>query len=798
MPIYPRCPRSSDFCNLLGIALLMVAIGVSCFRSPACAEVHAASTEAPYTNRLIDSNDPYLLLHAHNPVDWYAWGPEALEKAKREQKPIFLSVGYSTCYWCHVAEETIYSRQEFADPMNAWFVNIKVDREQRPDIDRLYMAATQAMTGRGGWPNNVFLTPDLKPFFAGSYFPPHDDAFGRPGFDSIIRSIHASWVQDPKHIYENAEKMFAALRDQHAAPAKSSQPIDSRILLERALATWVERADSEHGGFGAAKGPRFPQQPVLSLLMADPGSSQIGLHTRALDAMAAGGIYDHLAGGFHRYASEPTWSIPHFEKMLSDNAPLLAIYAEAFVLTGDPHYRVVAMEVADYLAKQMMAPEGGFYTAEDAAVNGTEGLSYLWTRQQIVAALGDEAAARFFDAYELTPMPGQESLQTEAQKLNGENPGVLRRRLPIDEPREPTGQQEAQRQIDAFAPWRMQLLEVRNHRRQPARDEKQVVALNGLAIQAFARSGQWLGMPQYIEVARHTAEHMWRSAYDQNSGLRHEIFNGRAQTDAFLDDYALLGLGLLALYDATGDSIWLQRAGQLADDLLARFRRPDGSLATTTAEKDLPMSPPEDGDNIYPSGSSAAVDLLLRLERSAGATRYIDAARGIVDRVGHRLEDTPESWPSLLIALDENNFAPSAHSSNGPLVTQAVVRVSAVAKAGTDRDEVVVTLQIDDGYHVNANPASFDYLIATSVTFDGLTPTQVHYPEATLFKPSFAPAGLRVYQGDVTLEASFPKGTIGTVLNISAVVSTQACNSEICLPPAKLTVTATRNARLRP
>ena len=796
MPSNPGCPRRSDFCNLLGIALIMVAIGIPSVRSPACAEEHTASTEAQHTNRLIDSNDPYLLLHAHNPVDWYPWGPEALEKAKREQKPIFLSVGYSTCYWCHVAEETIYSRQEFADLMNAWFVNIKVDREQRPDIDRLYMAATQAMTGRGGWPNNVFLTPDLKPFFAGSYFPPHDDAFGRPGFDSIIRSIHASWAQDPKRIYEKAESMIAALRDQHAAPARASKPIDSRALFERALAAWVKRADSERGGFGPAKGPRFPQQPVLSLLMADPGRNQIGMLTRTLDAMAAGGIYDHLAGGFHRYASEPTWSIPHFEKMLCDNAQLLAIYAEAFILTGDPHYRIVAMEVADYLTKRMMAPEGGFYTAEDAAVNGKEGLSYLWTRQEIVAVLGDEAAARFFGAYELTPISDQESLQTEAQMLNGENPGVLRHRLPIDETRERTGQHDARQPIAAYAAWRMQLLEVRNHRRQPARDEKLVVALNGLAIQAFARAGQWLEMPQYIEAARRSAEHLWRVAYDQNSGLRHEIFNDRAQTDAFLDDYALLGLGFLALYDATGDTKWRQRAGQLSDDLLARFQRADGSLATTTAENDLPMSPPEDGDNIYPSGSSAAVDLLLRLERSTGATRYMDAARGIVDRLGHRLEDTPESWPALLLALDENDFGTSAHSAIGPLATQAVVRVSAVVKAGTDRDEVVVTLQIDDGYHVNANPATYDYLIATSVTFDGLTPTQVLYPEATLFKPSFAPAGLKVYEGTVTLEASFPKGTVGTDREISAVISTQACNSEICLPPTKLTVTVARDCVL--
>jgi len=773
MPIYLRCPRLSDYCHELGIALFTAVIGVCSIHSPARAEEHATSTEVRHTNRLADSNDPYLLLHAHNPVDWYPWGPEALEKAKREQKPIFLSIGYSTCFWCRVAEETIYSRQEFADPMNAWFVNIKVDREQRPDIDRLYMAATQAMTGRGGWPNNVFLTPDLKPFFAGSYFPPHDDEFGRPGFDSIIRSIHASWVEDPARMRDTAEKLIATLRDRQ----------DSMALFGRAVVAWVKRADSERGGFGAARGPRFPQQPVLSMLMADPGGNQIGLLTRALDAMAAGGIYDHLAGGFHRYASEPTWSIPHFEKMLCDNAQLLAIYAKAFVLTGDPHYRIVATEVADYLTTQMMAPEGGFYTAQDAAVNGKEGLSYLWTRQEIVAVLGDEAAARFFGAYELTPLAGQESLRTEAQTLEGEYPGVLRRRLPIDETREPGERNEARRQ----------LLEVRNHRLQPARDEKLVVALNGLAIQAFARTGQLLGMPQYIEAARRSAEHMWLVAYDQNSGLRHEIFNDLPQTDAFLDDYALLGLGLLALHDATGDNKWRQRASRLADDLLARFLRTDGSLATTTAEKDLPLPPPEDGDNIYPSGSSAAVDLLLRLGRSTGATRYSDAARGIVDRLGHRLEDAPESWPALLMALDENDFAPSARSAAVPLLTQAVVRVSAVLKTGTDRDEVVVTLQIDDGYHVNANPASYDYLIATSLAFDRLTPTQVLYPEATLFKPSFAPAGLKVYEGKVALAASFRKGTVGTDSPIDAIVSTQACNSEICLPPAKLVVTVTRD-----
>jgi len=779
MPIYLRWLRLFDTRHPLGVVFFVVTLGVSCMQSRACADEPADSADVRHTNRLIDSNDPYLLLHARNPVDWYPWGPEALEKARREQKPIFLSVGYSACYWCRVAEETIYSRREFADLMNDWFVNIKVDREQRPDLDRLYMAATQVLTGRGGWPNNVFLTPDLKPFFAGSYFPPHDDEFGRPGFDTIIRSIHASWAQDPNGMRDKAERMMAALRERHA-PAAASAAIDSQALFEQALAAWVKRADNERGGFGAAKGPRFPQQPVLSLLMANPDT--MNLVTRALDAMAAGGIYDHLAGGFHRYAIESTWSIPHFEKMLGDNATLLAIYAEAFVLTGDPRYRIVATEVADYLTKRMMAPQGGFYTAEDAAAKGQEGLSYLWTRQEIVEVLGADTAARFFGNYELTPMLDQASRKTDLLTLDGEIPGILRCSLGTGNACEHTGQQEARRQ----------LLEVRNRRAQPARDEKLVVALNGLAIQAFARAGQWLRVPQYIEEARRSADHIWHAAYDPKTGLRHEIFNGRAQTDAFLDDYALLGLGLLALYEVTGETTWLQRAGQLADELLARFQRPDGSLATTTAEKDLPMPPPEEGDTIYPSGSSAAVDLLLRLNRSTGTLRYADAAGEIVKRLGQRVEDAPESWPALLLALEKNDFVSSKRLAKDPLDTRSVVRVSAAMKTGTDRDEVVVTLQIEDGFHVNANPASYDYLIATSVAFDGVMPTRVLYPEATLFKPAFAPAGLKVYEGKIRLEASFPKGTIETNTQINAVVSTQACNSDICLPPAKLTVTVAR------
>lgn len=402
--------------------------------------------------------------------------------------------------------------------------------------------------------------------------------------------------------------------------------------------------------------------------------------------------------------------------------------------------------------------------------------------------LGSEAAS-FFDAYGLTPMPDQEGLQTAEQTLNGETLGVLRVRLPVEVTPGRTNHKVELRSLAATAPMRKKLLEARDLRVQPARDEKLVVALNGLAIQAFARTGQLLDMPLYIDVARRSAERIWRLAYGRKSGLRHEIFNNRAQTDAFLDDYALLGLGYLALYDATRDAIWDQRARELADSMLARFQRSDGTLATTIAEKELPV-PPEESDNAYPSGSSAAVDLLLQLARSAGTARHSDAAGRIIGRAGHRISGEPESWPALITALNRSDFRPSA--SKDLSGTAAVVRVSAVAKGGADQDEIVVTLHIEDGYHVNANPATYNYLIATSVAFDGLTPTLVRYPAATLFKPAFAPAGLRVYEGEVKLVASFPKGTARKGREIRAVVSTQACDSEICLLPAQLPVTATR------
>lgn len=566
------------------------------------------------SNRLIDSNSPYLLLHAHNPVDWYPWGPEALEKAKRENKPIFLSVGYSTCYWCHVAERTIYSRPEFAKLMNAWFVNIKVDREQRPDLDRIYMLATQIMTGRGGWPNNLFLTPDLKPIFAGSYFPPHDDDFGRPGFSTILRSIHQIWTTDSKRLTDIGERVHASLQDyQRQSVSGTQRALNPDAWLANAVTSLTTRADKQHGGLASSGSTKFPRAPALELLLAhyrihgDPAT--LDLLIRHLDAMAYGGIYDHLAGGFHRYTVEPSWSIPHFEKMLYDNAQLMKIYAETFAITKNPLYRFVADDAASYLTRQMMAAKGGFYTAQDSEVDGKEGASYVWTRSEVVSILRGKSAERFFDVFALTPMPANIVAERLDPKPSGEEEGVIRIRLPIAETLKKTRSADVVTMLSGTRPLRNELLQARDRRPQPLRDDKLIVGLNGLAIEAFTVAGRLLGNPEYVSIARRSAEYMWAVAYNAKSAsLKHEIFQGRVQTDGFLDDYALLGRAYMSLYGATRQQVWLDRAVKLGDALLKRFARPDGTLLTSTSGKDLLITPLDDGDNAQPSGTSAAVD----------------------------------------------------------------------------------------------------------------------------------------------------------------------------------------------
>jgi uncharacterized protein YyaL (SSP411 family) len=758
-------------------ALLLVLVGLLFAIALPGATPAASCTDSKhscsFTNRLIDSNDPYLLLHAHNPVDWYPWGPEALATAKRENKPIFLSIGYSTCYWCHVAERTIYSNPQIARLMNQWFINIKVDREQRPDLDSIYMQATQLITGNGSWPNNVFLTPDLKPFYAGGYFPVTDDGAARPGFPTVLRSIHQAWSEQRTEVLQQADMVYSAMLEQqpHAAPTPGA--LDPPVLLSRARDEILSQVDVINGGISGGH-QKFPSEQRLQLLMQDYRSSRSPKVRDALigslDAMALGGIHDQLGGGFHRYSTEPTWSMPHFEKMLYGNAQLLGLYAEAYRLTGSPLYAQVANDVAHYLAHRMSDPRGGFYSAEDAEVDGHEGISYLWTHQEVESLLGRNEATLFFQVYSLTALSKDGDVDRSG--------GVLRVRLPVTS--------DIGSALAALAPARANLLAARERRRQPRRDEKIIVAWNALAIDALARSAQLLDQPQYLELAKRAAGRLWSDAYHPATGeLSHEIFRGRAQNQAYLDDYALLAVAFLDLADATGENLWQTQALQLAAALQVRFLR-NGTFTPTRASSDLLMEPKDDGDDSMPSGTSAAVELFTRLSTLTGDTGYADTVRRTVLHLSASLQRHPELWATTIVAVNS-----TALSMRAALLTPSTadhVHASAEARSTGDHDDCTVTLVVDGGFHINANPASFDYLIPTQLSIDAVTGLQVTYPNATVIRPRFAPDGIQVYEGSVALHAVAPKGAFFGSQSITGKLQVQACDDESCLPPATLPV----------
>ncbi|BBP04392.1 hypothetical protein TPL01_21290 [Sulfuriferula plumbiphila] len=745
-----------------------------------------------YTNRLIHSHDPYLLLHAHNPVDWYPWGAEALETARRENKPIFVSIGYSTCYWCHVAEREIYSNPAIAKLMNQWFINIKVDREQRPDIDRIYMLATQIMTSGGGWPNNVFLTPDLKPFYAGSYFPPQDQG-DRPGFPTVLERMHQAWTGDNAKVVALADQVYLALQQaERGFSAASPVALAPQQWLDQAIAEAASGFDVFDGGFGD-RASKFPQAPLLAMLLSPYARSHDakaqGMATQTLEAMAEGGVMDQLGGGFHRYSIEPSWSIPHFEKMLYDNAQLLDLYAHAYAITKKPLFRQLALRTAHYLTAEMQAPGGGFYSAQDAEVDGSEGASYVWTRQQIEAVLGAADARRFLALYQLVPMPP--GLAGHRQP----DGGVLR--LDRDRANKLANRNLLAPAIAALRPLRDRLLAARQKRPQPARDEKIVTATNALAITGFAQAGHWLHEPALTRTALRTANWVWRHAFDPASGeLKHQFFAGRPGDAGFLDDYALLGQAFLTLHRQTGDAVWLARARRIADVMLQRFSRSDGRFAETWDQAGLLVTPPAEGDQVQPSGQSSAIVLVLELSIATGESRYAAAARRGLTPLSAQIAAAPSRWgallaalsrPQLLAALEQAPPAEDARPTSPGLPNSADhVRAQAHLVSARTGADLIVTIEIEPGYHINANPASDLKLIPTQFLLSGHAELQVDYPAARIFKAPFAPQGIAVYEGRITLRGHLPNKPMP--LPSAASLRIQACNDQVCLAPATVAV----------
>ncbi len=583
-------------------------------------------TTTDYTNRLIHATSPYLLQHAHNPVDWYPWGGEAFERARKEDKPIFLSVGYSACHWCHVMEAESFADEATAAILNAHFVAIKVDREERPDVDETYMKAVQMLTGSGGWPLSVFLTPDGKPFYGGTYFAPRA-GFGRPSFRQVLDALAQAWRDRREELLASAGELVAALEGLSRSGAPMPLSLDTG---QRAFDHLSAQFDEINGGFGEA--PKFPQPNLLAYLLTywhrtgEPRA--LDMVTRTLDAMRAGGIHDHLGGGFHRYATDAHWLVPHFEKMLYDQALLARVYVQACQATGRQEYGAVARDVLDYILRDMTDPEGGFYAAEDADSEGREGAFYVWSREEIVELLGMDVAEALCDYYGVTASGNFEAGKSILYVTKGP---------------EPAGLEQARRR----------LLEHRQTRVRPSRDDKVITAWNGLMISALAYAGAVLSESRYVAAAGRAADYILGTLRVDGRLMRYSRF-GRVVGRGFLDDYACMLAGLIDLYEASFETRWLAEAVATADQMLDLFADRAGGaffLAGRDAEclvvRDRPTY-----DGAVPSGNSVAALGLLKLGRLTASRRFTAAGQNVLEACSSAVDQSPTGFTALLQALD--------------------------------------------------------------------------------------------------------------------------------------------------
>jgi uncharacterized protein YyaL (SSP411 family) len=586
-------------------------------------------------NRLIRETSPYLLQHAYNPVDWYPWGPQALEKARREDKPILLSVGYAACHWCHVMERESFEDHDTAALMNAHFVPVKVDREERPDLDGIYMTAVQAMTGQGGWPMTVFCTPEGAPFFAGTYFP--DIARpGLPSFRQVLQAIAEAWAERREDAVRQGGQVLDHVR-RATRFAPSSDPLHEE-LLHSAVAALRREFDAEWGGFGQA--PKFPQPMTLEFALRRAARGVDGaleLATRTLDRMAAGGIYDQLGGGFHRYSTDRRWLVPHFEKMLYDNAQLVRVYTHAWQVTRTDRYRQVVAETAAYLLRELRHPDGGFLSSADADSEGVEGRFFVWSHEELVALAGEPVAA-WFGALPEGNWEGANVLWTPRDAGTAAAAAGL-------------GADELARQVQAG---RRALFEARERRARPATDDKVLAAWNGLAIAALAEAGRVFGEPAWVAAATDAAAFVLGTMRAPSGRLLRSWRDGRLGGPGYLDDYALVAEACLTLYETTFETRWLEHARRLADELTRLFadNAQGGFFQTGTDAEPLVLRPKELLDNAVPAGNSVAAEVLQRLALLTGDARLEAAGVSALRLVTQAMERAPTLTGYALGALD--------------------------------------------------------------------------------------------------------------------------------------------------
>jgi len=595
--------------------------------------------EHKHTNRLAGETSPYLLQHAHNPVEWYPWGEEALGLSKREDRPILLSIGYSACHWCHVMERESFENEEIARLMNERFVNIKVDREERPDLDQIYMNAVQMMTRHGGWPLTVFLTPDLVPFYGGTYFPP-EDRHQMPGFPRILAAVSEAYRSRPEEVRQSAEEILNELRRMGAAH-ESAESIGTQ-LLENAHRGLARSYDPRHGGFGGA--PKFPSSMSLEFLLrthsrgGDAGALEMVTHS--CRRMAEGGMYDQLGGGFHRYSTDAHWLVPHFEKMLYDNALLSRLYLHAFQATGEGFFRRIVEETLGYVLREMTDPSGAFYSTQDADSEGVEGKFFVWDKEEAESLLGPEDARLFCAYYDVT-----EGGNFEEQNILHVSKGSeeLARELNVS----------AERLAEAVERGRGILFTERERRVKPGRDEKVITAWNGLMLEAFAEAAAVLERDDYRQAAERNAEFILERLVSDGL-LLHVYKDGRAKHVGFLDDYAFVVSGLVTLYETTGRVRWLEAAVRLADRMIEEFWDVEGGgfFYNGKSGEQLIVRNKDYFDNATPSGNSVAAEALLRLSVLTGNEDHGRKAVNVLRLIRDAVERYPSAFGYALGAFD--------------------------------------------------------------------------------------------------------------------------------------------------
>ena len=739
-----------------------------------------ATRNADGTNHLVDAFSPYLRQHAHNPVNWYSWGEEALEKAKRENKPILLSIGYSTCYWCHVLERETFMHEDAAEIMNDNFVNIKVDREVRPDLDEVYMTATRLIRGRGGWPNNLILTPDLKPFSAVTYLP-------KEKWMEMTRTIGEDWKHNPQEMEDRSNKMETALKRTLAGTAPKPVTIPVEALAQKVYATKIRSYDSRNGGFGT--GTKFPQETGL-LFLLDHAKNGIGTEAfsmvqNTVDHMLTGGIHDHIGGGFHRYATESRWRVPHFEKMLYNQALMSVVLAQLYEDTGKTRYKHALKRLLHYISENMTDKSGAFYSAQDAETDAVEGAYYVWNLEELGSILVQDDFQLLMSIYSSADIP-------EISGHKHPDGKVLYRAKNLPD-------ETTQDSLDAiFA----QLLSVRAKRKPPLRDEKILTAWNGMMIYGLAESGRIIGNPTYVRHAEKAARFILNNMKQTDGRLYRISMNSEPHQNAFFEDYAWMARGLMALYRVTGNEYYKTETLRLIATVDQYFLDADagGYFMTDGMEPFFLRIKMGDDSGALPSGNPVMAHVFADLYSATNEQEWQDRINSITSAFAQGITARPYQYSHLIHAMTRietpmNEWIEKvAETSNEqiPIESKEKVKVKAqiVEEQSTPTQKTVeLTIDVDAGWHINANPASLDFLIPTVVDLQTieLSAVKVQYPASTKME---TPLGsIAIYEGSVKIRAVVESDEDPIdISKMRALIQLQACHGATCYLPSQIAI----------